>query len=231
MNDFKYKAVLFLLLSFLLSLWCFANSLDSSLTNVSYTWGWVDQIVVTTFRLTKTSRRLRNRTSENCKLNVVTLRNQKLALTCGKGGYFSFICIWSVCFQGRQFISVLKSVCFTQLGNQLTAYATLFYFKRKFGFNTFITPYQAKSINAVMELEQMDIKPLHFVTPSCQNPRCSEGCQLPKWQSVYRHHHGENYQDLMKNSEKYMHNKLLDLGNHTIPIYLFRGENQLIARN
>ena len=41
-----------------------------------------------------------------------------------------------------------------------------------------------------------------------------------------RHHNGGNYEDLMENSKKYIHNKLLDLGNHTIPIYLFRGKDQ-----
>ena len=132
-------------------------------------------------------------------------------------------------FSGRQFVSVLRSVCFTQLGNQLSAYATLFYFKRKYGFNAFIAPYQAKKIGVVMEPDLMEIKPLHFVTPSCQNPRCSDGCQVPAWQSVSRHHHGENYKDLMENSEKYMHNKLLDLGNHTVPLYLFKGKSQFFS--
>ena len=87
---------------------------------------------------------------------------------------------------GHLFISVLKSVCFTQLGNQLSAYATLFYFKKKFGFNAFITPYQARKISEVMELDNMEIKSLHFVLPSCQNKWCSGGCQAPQWQSVYR---------------------------------------------
>ena len=123
-------------------------------------------------------------------------------------------------------MSVLKSVCFTKLGNHLSAYATLFYFKRKYGFNTFITKYQARSIGEVMELDQMEIKPLYFTLPSCHSPGCSGGCQAPPWQSVSQHHHGENYKDIMENTEKYMYNKLLDLGNHTVPIYLYKGGNQ-----
>ena len=117
----------------------------------------------------------------------------------------------------------MKSVCFTQLGNQLSAYATLFYFKKKFGFNAFINKMQAMHLSVVMRLDEMDIKPLFFTPPSCEDPRCSDGCKVPKWESVLQHHHGENYKNLMNSPQKYLYNKLLDLGSHTVPIYLFRG--------
>ena len=215
----------------MLSLWYLSRSFDTSLAKDGYSWGWIDQLVQETLRKTEIKERQwerqMNKTVENCKLNVNALQNRKLALTFGKSWWFSSDLLFSKLFHlGRQFISVIRSVCFTQLGNQLSAYATLFYFKRKYGFNAFIAPYQAKKIGVVMEPDLMEIKPLHFVTPSCQNPRCSDGCQVPAWQSVSRHHHGENYQDLMENTEKYMHNKLLDLGNHTVPLYLFKGMNQ-----
>jgi hypothetical protein len=85
MEECKSKLFILLLVCLILSLWYLSNSFDTSLAKDR--WGWVDQLVQETFR--KTSKemqweRQRNKTIENCKLNVNVLQNRKLALTCGK---------------------------------------------------------------------------------------------------------------------------------------------------
>ena len=87
MEECKSKLFILLLVCLILSLWFLSNSFDTKLAKDSYSWGWVDQLVQETFR--KTSKemqweRQRNKTIENCKLNVNVLQSRKLALTCGK---------------------------------------------------------------------------------------------------------------------------------------------------
>ena len=52
------------------------------------------------------------------------------------------------CGRGR-FVSVVKAVCHTQLGNQLSAYAALLYFTARHGYHAVLDPFQLKIIGAV----------------------------------------------------------------------------------
>ena len=108
-------------------------------------------LMVTNIVITESEQSLQtNSTKENCRLDISVLKNKHLMLGCGGAG---------------QFVLVMKSVCHTQLGNQLSSYAALFYFKHKYGFNAFIDPVQAKYIAEVMDMEKMDIKSLEFKIP------------------------------------------------------------------
>jgi hypothetical protein len=143
-----------------------------------------------------------NSTKENCRLNISVLKNNRLSLGCG----------------GGQFVSVMKSVCHTQLGNQLSSYAALFYFKHKYGFNAFIDPVQAKYIAEVMYLDKMEIKSLDFKIPKC----CETELRLPTWEVVRNLNDGRSYDGFVENIDKYRYNHLIDLGTHTVPIYLYK---------
>ena len=52
------------------------------------------------------------------------------------------------CGRGR-FVSVVRAVCHTQLGNQLSAYAALLYFTARHGYHAVLDPFQLKIIGAV----------------------------------------------------------------------------------
>ena len=52
------------------------------------------------------------------------------------------------CGRGR-FVSVVRAVCHTQLGNQLSAYAALLYFTARHGYHAVLDPFQIKIIGAV----------------------------------------------------------------------------------
>ena len=143
-----------------------------------------------------------NSTKENCRLKISVLKNKHLKLVCGDG----------------QFVSIMKSVCHTQLGNQLSSYAALFYFKHKYGFNAFIDPVQAKYIAEVMDLDKMEIQSLDFKIPKC----CDKELRLPSWEVVSNPNGGRSYDGFVENIDKYRYNHLIDLGTHTVPIYLYK---------
>ena len=50
--------------------------------------------------------------------------------------------------RGR-FVSVVKSVCGTQLGNQLSSYAALLYFTLRHGYNAHLSPVQKQIMSEV----------------------------------------------------------------------------------
>ena len=52
------------------------------------------------------------------------------------------------CGRGR-FVSVVKSVCGTQLGNQLSSYAALLYFTLRHGYNAHLSPVQRQIMSEV----------------------------------------------------------------------------------
>ena len=52
------------------------------------------------------------------------------------------------CGRGR-FVSVVKSVCGTQLGNQLSSYAALLYFTLRHGNNAHLSPVQKQIMSEV----------------------------------------------------------------------------------
>ena len=88
MEECKSKLFILLLVCLILSLWYLSNSFDTSLAKDSYSRGWIDQLLQETYRKTETKERQwerqRNKTIDNCNLNVNALQNRKLALTCGK---------------------------------------------------------------------------------------------------------------------------------------------------
>ena len=143
-----------------------------------------------------------NLTEKNCQFNITVMKNNHIKLGCGTG----------------QFVSVMKSVCHTQLGNQLSSYAALFYFKHRYGFNAFIDPVQAKYIAEVMDMDNLEIKSLDFKIPKC----CDKEFRLPKWEQVSSPSGGRIYDGFVENIDKYRYNHLIDLGTHTVPLYLYK---------
>ena len=155
------------------------------LSIISLFWVMVHKIVIRESEesLITTDASMNTNTSKSkCMLNVSVLKNNRLNIACGED----------------QFISVIKSVCHTQLGNQLSSYAALFYFKHKYGFNAFIDPVQTKHISEVMDTKSMKIQSLDFHIPKC----CGKNSKLPKWESVGSDGGGRLFNQFIDNIDK-----------------------------
>ena len=79
----------------------------------------------------------RGRGGARCSFRVPS-ENSTVGFNCGRG----------------EFISVVKSVCKTQLGNQLSSYAALLYFI-KHGFHAFLDPVQTRAISTVFQANKL----------------------------------------------------------------------------
>ena len=61
----------------------------------------------------------------------------------------------------------MKSVCKTQLGNQLSSYAALLYFTSKFGYHAFLDPVQTRALGQVFKTEKLSIGAFDFYRCGC----------------------------------------------------------------
>ena len=62
----------------------------------------------------------------------------------------------------QNFVSIVKSVCETQLGNQLSSFGALVYFQVAHGYRAFLDPFQAKEIGKVFVKEKLGVGTFDF---------------------------------------------------------------------
>ena len=142
--------------------------------------------------------------SPHCRFRVPTL-HKKVQFTCGRG----------------DFVSVVKSVCKTQLGNQLSSYAALLYFTSRHGYHAFLDPVQTRALGQVFNISKLSIGTFNFY-------RC--GC-VPGAQAWVRplelHRTGvaERITEAWAPGE-HSRGELIGLGPHSVPLFLIKGEQQ-----
>ena len=145
-------------------------------------------------------RRRRKRRSRHCRFPVPSL-HKYVQFTCGHG----------------DFVSVVKSVCKTQLGNQLSSYAALLYFTLKFGYHAFLDPVQTREIGMVFKKNKLSIGTFDFYKCGCV-----PGAQ--HWtRPLHLHRTGVAVRlDKDWNPREHAENHLVGLGPHSVPLFLFK---------
>jgi len=120
------------------------------------------------------------------------------------------------CGQATGFISIVKSVCKTQLGNQLSSFATLVYFQVKYGMRAFLDPAQTKALGQVFDKAALGIGAFDFY-------RC--GCH-PGQQNWVRPLEVDEVTGvataLRLDPSNLTRSTLIGLGAHTTPVFLFK---------
>ena len=141
--------------------------------------------------------------SPHCRFRVPTL-HKKVQFTCGRG----------------DFVSVVKSVCKTQLGNQLSSYAALLYFTSRFGYHAFLDPVQTRALGQVFNTSKLSIGTFNFY--SCG---CVPGAQ--HWVRPLELHRTGVAERITEAWHPVEHNRgeLIGLGPHSVPLFLIKGEN------
>ena len=143
------------------------------------------------------------------------------------------------CGRGR-FVSVVRAVCHTQLGNQLSAYAALLYFTARHGYHAVLDPFQLKIIGAVfrrvetvncdcdyvkimsaiLRTDKLSIGALSFSQCRCGGARWVRPLQL-------RTTHGRTRLATGLrpgwDPSKHASNTLVDLGPFSVPVFLIKG--------
>jgi len=156
----------------------------------------------TTKEVPSKTRAIRNVTRYNnphCRFRVPSL-NRNIQFTCGKG----------------DFVSVVKSVCKTQLGNQLSSYAAMLYFQVKHGYHAFLDPDQTRAIGQVFKKNQLGIGTFDFYQCGC-----TPGAQ--DWIHLLDLHQTTGVATrLTDDPQKYSKNHLLGLGPHSVPLFLIK---------
>ena len=97
-----------------------------------------------------TKRHIDIKLPRSCGFRVPKLHT-RVQFTCGRG----------------DFVSVVKSVCKTQLGNQLSSYAALLWFTVKHGYHAFLDPVQTRSIGMVFKKEKLSIGSFNYYACGC----------------------------------------------------------------
>ena len=120
------------------------------------------------------------------------------------------------CGQG-DFVSVVKSVCKTQLGNQLSSYAALLFFTVKYGYHAFLDPVQTRSIGLVFKIQKLSIGTFDFY--SCG---CVPGAQ--HWTRPLDLHSSGVAVGMIRDWDPgdYNRNHLIGLGAHSVPLFLIK---------
>ena len=140
------------------------------------------------------------RYNPRCRFPVPSM-NRSVQFTCGRG----------------DFVSVVKSVCKTQLGNQLSSYAAMLYFQVKYGFHAFLDPDQTKAIGMVFKKSMLGIGTFDFYKCGC-TPGAQDWIHLldlnPSTGVATR---------LTDDPQKYSRKQLLGLGPHSVPLFLIKG--------
>ena len=150
---------------------------------------------------TKMIRNIARYNNPHCRFRVPHL-NRNVQFTCGRG----------------DFVSVVKSVCKTQLGNQLSSYAAMLYFQVKHGYHAFLDPDQTRAIGMVFKKKHLGIGTFDFYKCGC-----TPGAQ--DWIHLLNLHKTTGVATrLTDNPEKYSRNHLLGLGPHSVPLFLIKGE-------
>ena len=212
MNPTRNKSFLLLCLGVLLMLgWIVTDWMETlraanlATVKLNYVGNVNEKIdnVVTTKEIPCETKVIRNVTQYNnprCRFRVPSL-NQKVQFSCGKG----------------DFVSVVKSVCKTQLGNQLSSYAAMLYFQVKHGYHAFLDPDQTKAIGMVFKKNQLGIGTFDFY-----NCGCTPGAQ--DWIHLLDLHQTTGVATrLTEDPQKYSKNNLLGLGPHSVPLFLIKG--------
>ena len=141
--------------------------------------------------------------SPHCRFRVPTL-HKKVQFTCGRG----------------DFVSVVKSVCKTQLGNQLSSYAALLYFTSRFGYHAFLDPVQTRALGQVFNTSKLSIGTFNFY--SCG---CVPGAQ--HWVRPLELHKTGVAERISEDWDPSLHvrSELIGLGPHSVPLFLIKGKN------
>ena len=119
------------------------------------------------------------------------------------------------------FISFVRSRCKTRLGNQMSSYAAVLYFQKKYGMVPVMDPFQMNIMKSVFNADHFSVKELNLLT-------CCERFQK-KWKKVSALKSDKRTgvslglaPKFEKNSEKYSRNHLVGLGPHTMPVFLYK---------
>ena len=122
----------------------------------------------------------------------------------------------------ENFVSIVRSGCRTRLGNQLSAYAAIRYFQHKFGMTPLLLPFQMKIIKSVFNDGPLSVRSLNL--DFCCNDRT-------KWKTIMALKEDKRTgiatglnPRFEKNPEYYSRNFLVELGHHTMPLFLFKGK-------
>ena len=140
--------------------------------------------------------------SPHCRFRVPTL-HKKVQFTCGRG----------------DFVSVVKSVCKTQLGNQLSSYAALLYITSRYGYHAFLDPVQTRALGQVFNTSKLSIGTFNFY--SCG---CVPGAQ--HWVRPLELHRTGVAERLGEawDPGEHVKSELIGLGPHSVPLFLIKGE-------
>ena len=118
------------------------------------------------------------------------------------------------------FVSIVRSRCKTRLGNQLSSYAAVLYFQKKYGMIPLMEPFQMKIIKSVFEPDALSVRGLNIDT-------C---CKSRPWKMVMALKADKRTgvatglsEKFAKNPDYYARNFLVLLGSHTMPVFLFQG--------
>ena len=118
------------------------------------------------------------------------------------------------------FVSIVRSRCKTRLGNQLSSYAAVLYFQKKYGMIPLMEPFQMNIIKSVFEPESLSVRALNLDT-------C---CKSRPWKMVMALKEDRRTgvatglsEKFSKNPDYYSRNFLVGLGSHTMPVFLFQG--------
>ena len=119
-------------------------------------------------------------------------------------------------------MSIVRSGCRTRLGKQLSASAAVRYFQHKFGMTPLLLPFQMKIIKSVFNEGPLSVRSLNL--DFCCKDR-------KKWKTIMALKEDKRTEiatglnpRFEKNPEYYSRNFLVELGHHTMPLFLFKGK-------
>ena len=111
------------------------------------------------------------------------------------------------------FVSIVRSRC-----NQLSSYAAVLYFQKKYGKMPLMEPFQMNIIRSVFEPESLSVRALNFDT-CCKSRKMVMALKEDRRTGVAT----GLTEKFSKNPDYYSRNFLVGLGSHTMPVFLFQG--------
>jgi len=105
----------------------------------------------------------------------------------------------------------MMTVCNGRLGNIMMAYATLYYFNQRYGFNGYLNELQANTLHKIFKPPSMNIKKGEIVDASLRFEDVHE------LDGTGRYH----YDEMVADVEKYKYNRLLNVGQYPLGFQLF----------
>jgi len=114
------------------------------------------------------------------------------------------------------FTSIVKSVCKTQLGNQLSSLAALVYFQEKHGMHAFLDPTQTRALGQVFDKARLGVGAFDFYRCGCR-PGQQNWVRPLKVDGVTGVATG-----LAVDPATLATDTLVGLGAHTTPVFLFQ---------